>query len=95
MTRNEFVNHLIEQDCYPDEECDSEVSQLWHNAINGQSCYVPCEEELASTTWCHVVYELKIDPPLMHDGYYHVYVGWREGAYTDFMKEETKKKNNN
>jgi hypothetical protein len=78
MTRNEFVVHLTDNDCYPDEQCDSEVSQLWHNAINGNFCYVPCEEELSITTWAHIVYELKIDPPLQYDADYHVYLGFRD-----------------
>jgi hypothetical protein len=95
MNRGEFINHLIEQECYPDEECDSDVSQLWHNAINGHSCYVPYADELTVNSWCHVVYELRIDPPLQHDAFYHVYVGWREGAYNDLLKEDARKDDQN
>lgn len=87
MNRGEFIVHLTNQECYPDEECDSEVSQLWHNAINGEVCYVPYEDDLSVTTWCHIVYELKIDPPLDHDAYYHVYLGWREHQYAESQKE--------
>lgn len=78
MTRNEFVCHLTQNDCYPDETCDSEVSQLWHHAINGNVCYVPYEDELTIPTWGHIIYELKIDPPLHRDADYHVYVSFRE-----------------
>lgn len=87
MTRNEFVVHLTTQDCYPDEECDSDISQLWRNGINGEECYVPYVEELSTMTWCHIVYELKIDPPLESDAYYHVYVGWREKSYAEDLKK--------
>lgn len=78
MTRNYLINHLIEQDCFPDEECDSTVAQLWHNGINGEVCYVPYEEELDLTTYCHIIYELRIDPPLEYDADYHVYLGFRQ-----------------
>lgn len=61
MNRGYFINHLIDEGCYPDEFCESDVSQLWHNSINGQICYVPYEEELSLTTYCHIIYELKID----------------------------------
>jgi hypothetical protein len=81
MTRNELVNHLTFNDCYPDEECDSDVAQLWHNGINGHICFVPCEDELSLFTWAHIIYELRIDPPLQYDSDYYVYQGWREGAY--------------
>jgi hypothetical protein len=77
MNRGLFINHLINQDCYPDEECDSEISQLWINAINGEFCYVPYEDELAVITWCQVVYELGIRPPHEYDAFFHVYQGWR------------------
>lgn len=78
MDRGYFINHLIESECYPDTECDSEVSQLWINAINGEGCYVPCEDDLAIMTWGHIVYELRIQPPLQYDADYHVYEGFRE-----------------
>lgn len=83
MTRGELIIHLTNQDCYPDAECDSEVSQLWHNAINGESCYIPFADELAVTTWCHILYELRIPPPLEYDAFYDVYVGWRETQYAE------------
>jgi hypothetical protein len=78
MNRGYFINHLIENDCYPDEDCDSNVSQLWINAINGESCYIPCEDELTVMTWGHIVFELRIDPPLKFDANYHVYQGFRD-----------------
>jgi hypothetical protein len=81
VTRSEFIIHLIDQDCYPDEECDSEVGQLWHCGISGQSCYVPYVDELAVPTWCHIVYELRIDPPHKYDAFYHVYLSWRDVQY--------------
>ncbi|WP_295233872.1 hypothetical protein [Sediminibacterium sp.] len=77
MTRGELTHHLIENECYPDDEVECEVSQLWINAINGESCYVPCEEELSVNTFCHVIYELGIQPPLEYDSFYAVYVGFR------------------
>lgn len=90
MDRGYFINHLIEQECYPDEGCDSDVSQLWHNAINGEACYVPREDNLSIMTWGHIVYELGITPPLQFDADYHVYVGWREGQYKDSQKKGVK-----
>ncbi len=78
MDRGFFINHLINSECYPDTDCDSEVSQLWINGINGEGCYVPCVDDLSLTTWCHIVYELRIDPPLEFDDDYHVYLGFRE-----------------
>lgn len=78
MNRGEFIMHLIDNECYPDNECDSKIAQLWHNAVNGLIAYVPCDDELEINTWCHIVCELKIDPPLEHDAYYHVYLGFRE-----------------
>lgn len=73
MTRNYLINHLIEQDCYPDNECDSEVSQLWHNGINGRFCYIPCEDEISLMTYCHIFRVLKISPPHDYDADYDVY----------------------
>lgn len=90
MTRNELIVHLTTQECYSDEECDSEYGQLWHNAINGQVCYVPYKDELALSTWAHVIYELRIDPPLQYDSFYHVYQGWRDGPYKKEMMKEKK-----
>lgn len=78
MTRGYLTNYLITQDCYPDDSCKSEVSQLWRNAINGQVCFVPHEEELSTVTYGHIIYELKIDPPLEYDADYHVYISFRE-----------------
>ena len=86
MTRNFLIVHLTENDCYPDDFCDSEVSQLWHNAINGESCYVPYEDELVLTTYCHIIYELKIDPPLQYDADYDVYSSFRERELKTLVK---------
>lgn len=88
MTRGEFTNHLINEGCYPDDECESELHQLWHNSVNGQVCNVPQEETLTILTWAHIVYELKIDPPLNRDADYHVYQGWREFYKREMMKEK-------
>lgn len=90
MTRYEFINHLYDQDCYPDEEGETEYNQLWHNAINGYVCNVPKEEYFKVRTWTHIVYELKIDPPHKYDADYHVYLGWREGPYKDEMMKQKK-----
>ncbi len=76
MTRGYLINHLIEKDCYPDEECDSTVSQLWRNGAN--VCYVPYEDEFTLTTYCHIFYELKIEPPLEYDADYDVYTSFRK-----------------
>lgn len=81
MTRGYLINHLINNECYPDELCDvPDVSQLWHNGINGEMCYVPYADELALTTYCHIFYELKVDPPTEHgyDSDYAVYASFRE-----------------
>ncbi|PSR54113.1 hypothetical protein AHMF7605_11585 [Adhaeribacter arboris] len=89
MTRNYFINHLIEQECYPDEECNSEISQLWHNAISGDVCYVPLDEELEIPTWCHIIFELGVNPPIEFDSDYHVYCTFRE----DHLKQVVINKN--
>lgn len=81
MNRGYLINYLIENDCYPDEEYDvPEVSQLWHNAINGHMCYIPYEEDLAVTTYCIVFFELKVEPPREHgyDSDYAVFISFRQ-----------------
>jgi hypothetical protein len=87
VTRSYLVHHLIENDCYPDEECDSEVSQLWHNAVNGESCYVPYEDELILTTYCHIFYELRIPPPLDFDADFDIYTSFREVHFKNVVKK--------
>lgn len=77
MTRDHLIIHLIEKDCFPDGECDSEVAQIWLNGNNNQMCYVPYEDELSLTTYCHIFYELKIDPPLEYEDDYYVYTSFR------------------
>lgn len=96
MNRSLFVDHLYNQDCVPDEHCDAQESQLWKNLINGEVCYVPYEDELEVMTWGHIVYELKIDPPLAYDSDYHIYVGWREvhyKAYIDAVEQPKSEEN--
>lgn len=78
MTRNEFIIHLTDQECYPDTECDSNVSQLWHCGITGESCYIPYEEYLSIITWGHIVDELRIQPPRQYDADYDVYATFRD-----------------
>ncbi|UAY53439.1 hypothetical protein [Ferruginibacter albus] len=77
MTRGYLINHLIESDCAPDEECDSQTSQLWHNRINGHVCYVPYEEELQLMTFSHIFFELGIAPPAEYEDDYAVYSSFR------------------
>lgn len=86
MTRNEFINHLYDNDCFPDETFESDEGQMWVNEINREMCVVPYVDVLSISTWCHVIYELRIDPPLKYDADYHVYLGWRNGAYSQFME---------
>lgn len=88
MTRGEFINHLIEQDCFPDEEAETEYNQLWHNSINGETSNVPKEEYLEIPTWAHIVFELKIDPPYNRDSDYYVYRGWRDYHEKKMLKEK-------
>lgn len=90
MTRNEFIAHLIDNDCFPDETFESEDGQMWVNDINHEMCFVPYDETLSIITWCHVVFELRIDPPLQYDADYHVYLGWREGAYPQYLEHRNK-----
>jgi hypothetical protein len=94
MTRYELVEHLYSQDCEPDADNDSEVAELWRNLINGEVCYVPYEDVLALTTYCHIFYELKIDPPLEngYDSDYAVYVSFREMTLVQTGENEPKSK---
>lgn len=78
MTRNYLVVYLTENECFPDNDCDSEVAQLWHNAINGETCYIPYLDELDLNTYCHILYELRVDPPLEYDSNYYVYSSFRQ-----------------
>ena len=81
MTRDYCIHHLINCDCFHVYEWDvHEVGEWWQHAINGQGCFVPLNEELALMTYCHIFYELRIDPPLV-DGYdsdYAVYSSFRD-----------------
>ncbi len=45
-------------------------------------CLVPFEDELTIMTWGHIIYELRLDPPLEHDADYHVYQGFRQRLAT-------------
>lgn len=81
MTRGYCINHLINMECYPEDDYDVPgVAQLWRNALNGETCFVPYEEELVLTTYCHIFYELKVDPPfeMGYDSEYAVYTSFRE-----------------
>lgn len=78
IARSYLTAYITQEDCYPDENCDSEVSQLWINALNGEVCYIPYEEELSVTTYCHILYELKVNPQQEFDSFYHVYSSFRE-----------------
>lgn len=96
MNRGYLINHLINQECYPDEEwSDPTAGQLWRNAINGHVCYVPYDEELAIMTWCHAIAELKILPPLEFDADYDVYCSWKNGPYKEKMSEQEKEDDRN
>lgn len=80
MTRDFCVYYLTTQECYPDDTCDVEgVGQLWRHGTNGHVCFVPYDEELVLGTYCHIFYELKVDPP-QENGYdsdYAVYSSFR------------------
>jgi hypothetical protein len=90
MKRDFLIKYLEGEGCYPAEDHHSDVSELWINCINSESCYIPFEDELALTTYCHIIYELKVDPPVEYDADYHVYVGWRENQ---LKMEQPKSKN--
>lgn len=97
MTRDYFIHHLINCDCYPDDTYDVPgVAQMWRNGINGEMCTVPYEDELTVPTWGHIVYELKIDPPL-HDGHdsdYAVYSSFRETRLKQHLETRKKQEDN-
>ena len=77
MEREYLISYLEGEGCFPDEADNSPVGQLWHNCINGEFCYIPYEDELVLSTYCHVLYELKIPPPVEYDSDYYVYEGFR------------------
>ena len=82
--------HLYDNDCYPDEEFQSDFVELWKNGVNGEVCTVPLDEELALMTWGHIVYQLGIPPPINCDDEYHVYVSFHESKLTG-LKEQLRK----
>ncbi len=79
MKREFLTRYLTDEGCYTDEDdiCVG-IGELWHNCINGETCYIPFDEDLVLTTYCHIIYELRVDPPLEYDADYHVYLGFRE-----------------
>lgn len=78
MKRDYLIEYITGEGCYTDEEDQCDIGELWHNCINGETCFIPFDEDLATMTYCHIIYELKIDPPVEFDADYHVYVGFRE-----------------
>ncbi len=78
MTREYLIDYLRGEGCYPDEDTDYIVGEMWTNCINFEMCLVPFDNELSIMTWGHIIYELRLDPPLEFDADYHVYQGFRE-----------------
>ena len=85
MKRKFLTDYLYECGCNPDEDEDSHVSELWRNCINGETCYIPFDEDLVLTTYCHVLYELKVDPPEGYESDYDVYSGWRNNQLKEVV----------
>jgi hypothetical protein len=77
MIRSSFISHLEDEGCFHDEDFIYEYGQMYRNSINGEFCVVPYEDPLEVTTFCHIIHELRIDPPLEVDSFYHVYQGFR------------------
>lgn len=97
MNRGYLTNHLMNNECSPIEELDVEdVSQMWKNNINGEMCYIPYEDELALTTYCHIFYELKVDPPTEYgyDSDYAIYTSFREKQLPQHHEMKNKESGN-
>lgn len=91
MNRGYLINHLINHECYPDDAYDFPgIAQLWRNGINGEMCFVPYEDELFLMTYCHIFYELKVDPPLEngYDSDYAVYISFVPQKVKEFQSPE-------
>ncbi len=80
MERTYLIKHLEEQGCYTNGEAIENVGEIWYNCINGELCNIPFAEHLEVPTYCHVIYQLRIDPPREngYDSDYDVYVGFKE-----------------
>lgn len=80
MTRQYLIDYLDSEGCCPVEGSETIAGELWRNCINGEFCNVPFDDPLEMTTYCHILYELKVAPPVDadYDSNYYVYVGWRE-----------------
>jgi|GEM_PF-3681173 len=87
MNRGELIVYLTQNECYPDDECDSDVAQLWHNAINGEAVFVPYVDELTLITYCHIFSQLKVIPPLEYESDYEIYDSFRKHSLLAVRKD--------
>ena len=92
MTRGYLTTYLTTQDCAPVPEFDFPgIGQMWKNEISGDVCFVPYEDDLALTTYCHIFYELKVDPPQDrgYDSDYAVYTSFRDFQLKKIMETKS------
>lgn len=78
MTRDFLTEYLTGEGCYKDEEFESPLGELWRNCVNGEICFIPNDEVLQLTTYCHIIYELRVTPPVEYDSDQYVYEGFRQ-----------------
>jgi len=53
-----LIKHLVENDCYPDEEYEN--GTWYKNTINGDVCFIDNVETFGELLCCHIFYELRI-----------------------------------
>jgi hypothetical protein len=85
MTRAFLIEHLISEGCYT--ESNNDIGEFWINCVNGSTCHIPYRENLQLTTYCHIIYELKIIPPAKYESDYEVYLHFRTDQLEKFIKK--------
>lgn len=95
MEREYLTTYLKNEGCYPDTDGEkNDVSELWTNCINSETCFIPFDKRMNLTTYCQVFYELKVAPPFEYESDYAVYLVWREHDLIHSLKDidkDTKK----
>ncbi len=74
MRREDFISHLVSCDCFSKPEYETEENELYANCINGLICNVPKDEIIENLTVIKSCFDLKIDPPIVLESEYHVFM---------------------